>query len=110
MAGIHDLDVSMALDDLSWGFGNHNDERFLSETEASLGELEAVEAADLFRSVRLIMEPHFHDCLESTGLQSRVDPLNEEMWALCEKCSDNGLLQILDKLCPIVSRKMCNSR
>jgi hypothetical protein len=32
MAGIFDLDVSMALDDLAWHFGNHNDERFLQET------------------------------------------------------------------------------
>ena len=106
MAGIHDLDVSMALDDLAWHFGNHNDERFLQETELGLMELGATEAADLFRAARKIMEPHlseirdkdwepedFHDYLERTGLQSRVDPLNEKMWSICEKCGDNGLLQ-----------------
>ena len=41
MAGIFDVDVSMALDDLAWHFGKQNDERFLQETVLSLRELES---------------------------------------------------------------------
>ena len=58
MAGIFDLDVSMSLDDLAWHFGNHNDERFLQETVASLGELEALEAADIFLSAWEIVKSY----------------------------------------------------
>lgn len=58
MAGIFDLDVSMSLDDLAWHFGNHNDERFLQETVASLRELEALEAADIFLSAWEIVKSY----------------------------------------------------
>lgn len=58
MAGIFDLDVSMSLDDLAWHFGNHNDERSLQETVASLRELEALEAADIFLSAWEIVKPY----------------------------------------------------
>jgi hypothetical protein len=58
MAGTFDLDVSMSLDDLAWHFGNHNDERFLQETVASLRELEALEAADIFLSAWEIVKPY----------------------------------------------------
>ncbi len=105
MAGIHDLDVSMTLDDLAWHFGNHNDERFLRETEQGLLELGAVEVAELFHSAWEIVKPHLgeiktksweiedpHEYLEKIGIQSKVDPLNERMWAICEKCGDLGLL------------------
>lgn len=106
MAGIYDLDVSLALDDLAWHFGNHSDERFLRETAGALQELEAFEAAEIFVSAWEIVKPFlseiresesrigdFNDYLERTGIQSRVDPLNERMWAICKKCGRNGLLQ-----------------
>jgi hypothetical protein len=105
MAGIFDLDVSMALDDLAWHFGNHNDERFLQETVLALRELEAVEAADLFQSAWDIAAPYLpeirikdwesedpHDYFDRT-IQSMVDPLNDRMWAICKECGDRGLLQ-----------------
>lgn len=105
MAGIFDLDVSMALDDLAWHFGNHNDERFLQETVLSLRELEAVEAADLFQSAWEVAAPYLpeirtkdwesedpHDYFDRT-IQSMVDPLNERMWAICKECGPRGLLQ-----------------
>jgi len=62
MVGIYDLDVSMTLDDLAWHFGNHNDERFLQETVASLMELEAKDAAALFSAAWDICSPI---CLKS---------------------------------------------
>lgn len=106
MAGIHDLDVSLALDDLAWHFCNHSDERFLGETAAALKELEAFEAAEIFLSAWEVVKPFlfeirerqsqigdFNDYLQRSGIQSRVDPLNEQMWAVCKKCGPNGLLQ-----------------
>ena len=59
MVGIYDLDVSMTLDDLAWHFGNHNDERFLQETVASLMELEAKDAAALFSAAWDILQHLF---------------------------------------------------
>ena len=106
MAGIYDLDVSMSLDDLAWHFGNHNDERFLQETVTSLRELEANEAAALFAAAWDIVRPYlaeirdrdcnaedFHDYFDRTGIQSRIDPLNEDMWAICNACGELGLMQ-----------------
>jgi hypothetical protein len=106
MAGIYDLDASMAVDDLAWHFGNHSDERFLHETVASLKELEAVEAAEIFLlawdAVKAYLPEirntdwgaqNFNDYLERTGIQSRVKPLNERMWAICQKCGTRGLMQ-----------------
>ncbi len=106
MAGIYDLDVSMTLDDLAWHFGNHNDDRFLQETVMSLKELEAVEAAELFQSAWDIVRPYLpeirskdwaneepHDYLDRTGIQSKIDPLNERMWKICEASGGRGLMQ-----------------
>jgi AcrR family transcriptional regulator len=105
MAGIFDLDVSMAMDDLAWHFGNHNDERFLQETLESLRELEADDAADLFSKAWDIAKPYLpeirskdwesedpHDYFERT-IQGQVDPLNEKMWEICKQCGKLGLLQ-----------------
>jgi len=106
IAGIYDLDVSMSLDDLAWHFGNHNDERFLQETVTSLRELESNEAAALFSTAWDIVKPYmpeirakdweageFHDYLDRTGIQSWIDPLNEDMWAICKACGERGLMQ-----------------
>jgi hypothetical protein len=106
MVGIYDLDVSMALDDLAWHFGNHNDDRFLNETVAGLMELEANEVSALFAAGWDIVRPYlpeirvkdwgpedFHDYLERTGVQSRIDPLNEDLWAICKACGERRLLQ-----------------
>jgi hypothetical protein len=106
MAGIYDLDVSMTLDDLAWHFLNHNDERFLQETAASLREIEADDSAALFSAAWDILKPYLleirdkdwdaedpHDYLDRTGIQSRIDPLNEDMWAICKACGKLGLMQ-----------------
>ncbi len=106
MARIYDLDVSMALDDLAWHFGNHNDERFLQETVTSLRELEANEAAALFASAWDIARPYLaeigdkdwnaedpHDYFDRTEIQSRIDLLNDDMWAICKACGERGLMQ-----------------
>jgi hypothetical protein len=106
MAGIYDLDVSMTLDDLAWHFGNHNEDRFLQETVISLKELEAAEAAELFQSAWDLVRPYLpeirtknwdaedpHEYLDRTGIQSKIDPLSERMWKICEAGGGRGLMQ-----------------
>ena len=106
MAGTHSFDVSMAMDDLAWHFGNQNDERALRETYDGLIELELPRIAELFREAWTLMEPHlptirsgsiaadnFHDWLEEIGAQAKINPMNDEIWAFCESEGDLGLLQ-----------------
>ena len=105
MAGMHLFDVSMALDDLAWHFGNQNDERDLWETLNGLRELELLEIADRFEHAWKIMEPHldalrsdkvnadnFSEWLESIGAQEKIDPMNDFIWAYSKQVGDLGLL------------------
>jgi hypothetical protein len=48
MALIFELDVSMALDDLGWHFGNWRHRAYCDQTLWGLRELEAVEYAEMF--------------------------------------------------------------
>jgi hypothetical protein len=104
-AGIWDLDVSMAMDDIAWHFGNHDEERHTEETLWSLRELHATEAHDIFAQAVSIVHPHleilrsgtigiesFHDWLDETGIQSACDPLNKRLWQICAENPDHGLL------------------
>ena len=58
MAGIYFFDLSMAMDDLAWHFGNQNDEREIAETLNGLRELELFEIADCFVKMWDFMKPH----------------------------------------------------
>jgi hypothetical protein len=51
MAATFELDVSMALDDLGWHFGNWAHRGYCDETLRGLRELEAAEYADMFAKV-----------------------------------------------------------
>jgi hypothetical protein len=114
MAGMHFFDVSMALDDLAWHFGNQNDERDLKETLNGLRELELPEIADFFERAWKITGPHFdelrgpgvtndnfYEWLESIGAKNQIDPMNDMIWDYCKKAGDLGLLSSW----PIYARK-----
>jgi len=114
MAGMHFFDVSMAMDDLAWHFGNQNDERDLKETLDGLRELELFEIADRFEKAWEIMKPHFeeirsekvtsgnfYDWLEGIGAEEKIDPMNDFIWDYCKKAGDLGLLSSW----PIYARK-----
>jgi hypothetical protein len=114
MAGMHFFDVSMALDDLAWHFGNQNDERDLKETLNGLRELELFEIADLFERAWRIMGPHFdalrgpdvtnenfYEWLESIGAEDQIDPMNDVIWDYCKQAGNLGLLSSW----PIYARK-----
>ncbi|HEX8812950.1 MAG TPA: hypothetical protein VF742_13245 [Terracidiphilus sp.] len=106
MAGMHFFDVSMSMDDLAWHFGNQNDERDLQETLNGLRELELTEIAAYFEKMWDYMKPHmmalqtgdiggkdFHDWLEEIGAQQVADPMDDIIWAYCEKAGKYGLLE-----------------
>jgi len=106
MAGIHFFDVSMALDDLAWHFGNQNDERDRRETSNGLRELELPEIADMFDRMWTFFKPHmetlassdyggkdFYGWLNEVGAQALADPMDKYIWDHCEKVGGLGLLK-----------------
>jgi hypothetical protein len=98
MAATHELDVSMALDDLGWHFGNWPDLDMARETALGLRELGATEAAEIFEAALEIVRPRWDelataaagegdawiDWYNNRGLQEALDPLNDRMWKLLE--------------------------
>jgi len=100
MAAIQRLDISMAIDDLGWHFHNFHHRELSEETLAGLRELEATEAAEIFHKAMVLTEPHwekiggaeFEEWYAESGLEKSIEPLNKELWALCEQSRDYGLL------------------
>ena len=106
MAAIHRLDVSMAVDDLVWHFFNFHHREFCDETMRGLFELEAVEAAEIFKQAWALVEPHweklgqlkespkmFADWYVSSKLEASMKPLNARLWKICSESPDYGLMQ-----------------
>jgi hypothetical protein len=107
MAATYELDVSLTMDDLAWHFVNHHGSFELAEeTIAGLNELEAPEAAEIFREALAIIKPHWqelhevaqskgaHDWLDSKGIQDLMDPLNDRMWKLLKKYDQSSLMSL----------------
>jgi hypothetical protein len=101
MAAIYQLDVSLALDDLGWHFGNWHHHGYAQETAAGLRVLGAQRAAELFEAAyaealhhwdRLAAEDWMEWYHESPP-EAAVDPLNREMWQLYPS-SSGGLLRL----------------
>jgi hypothetical protein len=106
MAGIHEFDVSMALDSLAWHFGNQNDERDLRETLNGLRELELPQIAEMFEQMWEFMKPHmnelqsgdfggkdFSDWLVDIGAEDFADKKDKYIWDYSKKAGELGLLQ-----------------
>jgi hypothetical protein len=110
MAGIQFFNVSMAMDDLAWHFGNQNDERDLRETLDGLRELGLVEIAEQFEWAWEFMKPYmpklkngigcgefsdgrsFSEWLSDVGARDFVAPMNEMIWKYCEQHPKHRLL------------------
>ena len=106
MAAVHRLDVSMAINELGWHFYNFHHRGFCDETMRGLVELEAVEAAEIFKQARELIEPHwdklgqlkgapknFADWYVSSELEAEMKPLNQRLWKICSQSPDYGLMQ-----------------
>ena len=90
MAATFELDVSLAMDDLGWHFGNWHDAALAEETACGLAELGATEMANTFREAFRRATP-FWDELGNPGwskwypdsaLAQAMKPLNEQAWAI----------------------------
>ena len=110
MAGIQFFNVSMAMDDLSWHFGNQNDERDLQETLDGLRELELAEIAEQFAWAWEFMKPYlselkggicgkefeggktFAEWLDEIGARQFMEPMNAVIWRYCDEHSKHRLL------------------
>jgi hypothetical protein len=92
MAATHWLDISLALDSITWHFGNFGEPGLVAETEAGLRELGLHELADCFVEARDLMIPLIAQQLESdddpyellrqTGFKDRGDLLDGQAWDL----------------------------
>jgi hypothetical protein len=100
MAATYELDVSLALDDLGWHFGNWHHLGLAQETLAGLRELGAVRMAELFqaafgfaqRSWSELGDPAWPQWYTGSALARELEPLNSEAWALWGE-SKLGLLR-----------------
>jgi hypothetical protein len=92
MAATYELDVSLALDDLGWHFGNWHDSLLADETARGLEELDAKELAIVFKdalqaAIRYWNELGSENWTEwyvGSPLEKEIEPLNEQAWAILE--------------------------
>ncbi len=95
MAATYQLDVSMALDDLGWHFGNWHDHGYCMETSRGLHELETGELADLFDRAYAVATVHwagigaqadesFSEWYHGSELETATMDLSRRWWELCD--------------------------
>ena len=99
MAATFELDVSMALDDLGWHFGNWTHRGYCDETLRGLRELEAGEYAEMFAKAYALAQacwtelsaPHddFVKWYNKSDLHKATEPLSLRWWELQE--NDEGI-------------------
>jgi hypothetical protein len=90
MASTHELDVSLALDDLGWHFGNWHNEELAQETAQGLEELGAYELAGLFRRAFELAKNYWTDLgaknwaqwYHGSAFEKSIEPLNEQAWTI----------------------------
>jgi hypothetical protein len=100
MAATYELDVSLAMDDLGWHFGNWHNQVFAEETARGLHELGAAELAKVFRQAFAIAKEYWDelgseswmDWYHGSPLEKAVTPLNKQAWAL-QSGSEQGILK-----------------
>ena len=106
MAAIHRLDVSMAMDDLGWHFCNFHSRELADETLQGLVELEATEAAEVFKKAMELVDPHwetigrlqtqspdaFGDWYIPSNLEKALSPYNQKLWDISTEAGKLGLM------------------
>jgi len=99
MAATYELDVSLALDDLGWHFGNWHSVELAEETATGLDELGASELAEVFRGAFQLAQDFWielgsedwMDWYHGSPLEQAVDPLNKAWLILAGK--KNGIFK-----------------
>lgn len=93
IAATFELDVSMALDDLGWHFGNWPHRGYCDETLRGLRELEAGEYADMFATAYELAKPYWADLIHpprgdlgqwynKSEFRKATEPLSFRWWDL----------------------------
>ena len=90
MAVTYYLDVSLALDDLGWHFGNYHSKRLAKETAWGLEELGAAELAHLFRKAFQLARKYWRELgrknwdtwYGESALSKSLDALNGRAWEI----------------------------
>ena len=90
MAATYELDVSLALDDLGWHFGNWHSHELAEETTQGLEALGAKELADLFSQAFEIAKNYWTELGAENWMQwyhgspfkKEVDPLTKKAWTI----------------------------
>jgi hypothetical protein len=98
MAATYELDVSLALDDLGWHFGNWHSVDLAEETAAGLRELGAQELAELFGAAFDVAQDYWMelgaenwmDWYHGSALEKAVEPLSKRAWAILKE-RKNGI-------------------
>jgi len=93
MAATYELDVSLALNDLGWHFGNWHDVALAEETAAGLEELGATELAGLSRQTFGLAQQYWSELgaanwsewYHGSPLEKALEPLNEQAWSLLQE-------------------------
>jgi len=93
MAATYELDVSLALDDLGWHFGNWHDEALADETAHGLEVLDAPELARIFREALRLALPYWSELggknwtqwYPGSPLEQALAPWNEQAWKILKQ-------------------------
>jgi hypothetical protein len=102
MAATHCLDISLAIDDMTWHFGNFGEPGLVAETEAGLRELGLHEQALCFAKAKELMLPLLagrmeadgdpDEILERAGLERRAEELNLRAYELFKRGPGKSLI------------------
>jgi hypothetical protein len=102
MAATHWLDVSLALDSITWHFGNFGEPRLVAQTEEGLTELGLHDLAACFREAKELMVPLLagrteedgdpYEILKQAGLEKRGDELDRRAWDLDKPESGDSVI------------------
>ena len=100
MAATYELDVSLALDDLGWHFGNWHNADLATETAQGLEELGAAELARVFTQAFQLAQRYWADLgserwmdwYHGSPFEQLIEPLNKQAWSLL-KDKPNGIFK-----------------
>ncbi|SRR5260221_7203980 len=101
MASIHQLDVSLTLDDIVCHFNNWHSRPFALETLAGLTFLGATREADLFSRAFTIVQPYWEKIgdgntgswYDGSDLARLIDPINDSLCKLRDVNKEFGLMR-----------------
>src|SRR5262245_16813123 len=101
MAATHALDVSLALDDLGWHFGNWPNTDLAEETAQGLEELGASDLAAVFREAFHVFKKYraelgpkdWAESYHGSPFEKAVTPLDNQARAILDRKSDHGIFK-----------------